>query len=163
MTGTLMSYDSLNRNARVYAKETVLRAVNEYQDKIKYGTTIGTLDRNDRMEKVTDVAKASHIVRDLRYHVYSERQEMIRISANHWLGLNIKTNDSYEVDIEIMENSSYGKVVTSLLDASIQLGISSRSITRRSIDTHEITDIELLSFDLVSSIDSTESTNPLFG
>lgn len=161
LTGTLMSYDSLNSNNRIYAKETMLKAIKEFQDKTKFGTTIGTLDRNDRLEKITDVSKASHVVRDLRYMVLTEKEEMIRISANHWLNMHLTTNDKYEVDIEILESTPYGRVVSDLLNAGIKLGISSRAITRRTVDTNEITDIELLSFDLISNPDSPEMINIL--
>lgn len=150
-----MSFDDSNKDERMYSKDAMIHAIEDFKDKIKFNTAYGTLDRNHSSEEsqngVMSLKRASHVIRELRYTMLTDKLEIVKKAANYWLYSEYKSSDKFEVDVEILLDTPYGRVVNNLLESGVQLGISSRCVTRRSLSDNSITSIELLSFDLISS------------
>jgi hypothetical protein len=127
MKGILQKADTLNQNGRVYPREILEREVRNYQKFIRENRALGECDHPD--SSVVELKKVSHIIRE----AYME--------GNICYGT-----------VEILDTPT-GKILKSLVEAGVTLGISSRGVgsTKKSGD-HQIVqdDFQLICWDFVS-------------
>jgi hypothetical protein len=127
MKGILQKAETLNQNGRVYPRDILEREVRNYQKFIRENRALGECDHPD--SSVVELKKVSHIVRE----AYME--------GNICHGV-----------VEILDTPC-GKILQSLVEAGVTLGISSRGVgsTRKAGD-HQIVqdDFQLICWDFVS-------------
>jgi len=127
MRGVLQKANTLNQNGRVYPQDILEREVRNYQKFIAENRALGELDHPD--SSVVELKNASHIVRE----AYMDR-------------------DICYGTVEILDTPS-GKILQSLVDAGVTLGISSRGVgsTRKEGD-HQVVqdDFQLICWDFVT-------------
>ena len=127
MKGILQKSNTLNQNGRIYPKEILEREVRNYQKFIAENRALGELDHPD--SSVVELKNASHIVRE----AYME-------------------GDVCYGTVEIL-NTPAGKILQSLIETGVTLGISSRGVgsTKREGD-HQVVqdDFQLICWDFVS-------------
>ncbi len=127
MKGILQKSDTLNQNGRVYPREILTREVRNYQKFIKENRALGECDHPD--SSVVELKNASHIVREA-----------------HMDG------DVCYGTVELLDTPS-GKILQSLVESGVTLGISSRGVgsTRRDGDRDVVQDdFQLICWDFVS-------------
>jgi len=125
--GILQKSDTLNQNGRVYPREILNREVRNYQKFIKENRALGECDHPD--SSVVELKNASHIIREARMD-----------------------NDTCYGTVELLDTPS-GKILQSLVESGITLGISSRGVgsTRREGDRDVVQDdFQLICWDFVS-------------
>lgn len=127
MKGILQKADTLNQNGRIYPLPILEREVRNYQKFIEENRALGECDHPD--SSVVELKNASHIVRE------AYMQEGVCYGT-----------------VELLDTPS-GKILQSLVESGITLGISSRGVgsTRRDGD-HDIVqdDFQLICWDFVS-------------
>ncbi len=127
MKGILQKSNTLNQNGRIYPIEILDREVRNYQKFIAENRALGELDHPD--SSVVELKNASHIVKE----AYMD-------------------GDICYGTVEILDTPS-GKILKSLVDSGVTLGISSRGVgsTRREGD-HQVVqdDFQLICWDFVS-------------
>ena len=127
MKGVLQKADTLNQNGRVYPSPVLEREVRNYQKFISENRALGELDHPDT--SVVELKNASHIVRE----------------AHMEDGIVYGT-------VELLDTPS-GKILQSLVESGVTLGISSRGVgsTSREGD-HDVVqdDFQLICWDYVS-------------
>lgn len=127
MKGILQKSETLNQNGRVYPRDILEREVRNYQKFIRENRALGECDHPD--SSVVELKKVSHIIREA-----------------HMEG------DICYGTVEILDTPC-GKILQSLVEAGVTLGISSRGVgsTRKSGD-HQIVqdDFQLICWDFVS-------------
>ena len=128
VTGVLQRAGAKNQNGRIYPKEILMREVTEYQKvQIAERRALGELDHPD--SSVVELKNASHIIRE----AYMD-------------------GDVCHGTVEILDTPS-GKILKSLVQSGVTLGISSRGVgsTRRDGD-HQVVqdDFQLICWDFVS-------------
>lgn len=127
MKGILQKAETLNQNGRVYPKDILEREIRNYQKFIQENRALGELDHPD--SSVVELKNASHTIRE----AYMEG------------------NIVYGV-VEIL-NTPSGKILQSLVESGITLGISSRGVgSTRSEGNMQIVqdDFQLICWDFVS-------------
>jgi hypothetical protein len=127
MKGVLQKADTLNQNGRVYPGEILSREVRNYQKFIKENRALGECDHPD--SSVVELKNASHIVRE----AYMEE-------------------DTCYGTVELLDTPA-GKILQSLVESGITLGISSRGVgsTRQDGDRDVVQDdFQLICWDFVS-------------
>lgn len=127
MRGILQKADTLNQNGRVYPSDILEREVRNYQKFIAENRALGELDHPD--SSVVELKNASHIVRE----AYMQG------------GVCYGT-------VEILDTPS-GKILKSLVDSGVTLGISSRGVgsTRKEGDYQVVQDdFQLICWDFVT-------------
>lgn len=127
MSGILQKADVLNQNGRVYPLEILEREVRNYQKFIKENRALGECDHPE--DSVVNLKNASHIVRE----AYIE-------------------NGIVYGKVELL-NTPSGKILQSLLESGVTLGISSRGLgsTRNEGDYVVVQDdFQLICWDFVS-------------
>jgi len=127
MKGVLQKADTLNQNGRIYPEHVLEREVRNYQKFIVENRALGELDHPD--SSVVNLKNVSHLVRE----AYLEK------------GVVYGT-------VEILDTPS-GKILQSLVDSGIKLGISSRGVgsTKKQGDYHVVQDdFQLICWDYVS-------------
>ena len=127
MKGILQKAETLNQNGRVYPKVILEREIRNYQKFIQENRALGELDHPD--SSVVELKNASHTVRE----AYME--------GNIVYGT-----------VEIL-NTPSGKILQSLVESGITLGISSRGVgSTRSEGNMQIVqdDFQLICWDFVS-------------
>lgn len=127
MKGILQKADTLNQNGRVYPIEILEREVRNYQKFIKENRALGECDHPD--SSVVELKNASHIVRE------AYMQDGVCYGT-----------------VELLDTPS-GKILQSLVESGVTLGISSRGVgsTRRSGDYDVVQDdFQLICWDFVS-------------
>jgi hypothetical protein len=102
MKGILQKSDTLNQNGRVYPRVILEREVRNYQKFIKENRALGELDHPD--SSVVELKNASHIIREAH----------------------MEGNICYGT-VEIL-NTPSGKILQSLVESGVTLGISSRGV-----------------------------------
>ncbi len=102
MKGILQKADTLNQNGRVYPRVILEREVRNYQKFIKENRALGELDHPD--SSVVELKNASHIIREAH----------------------MEGNICYGT-VEIL-NTPSGKILQSLVESGVTLGISSRGV-----------------------------------
>ena len=127
LRGVLQKSDTLNQNGRVYPKAILEREVRNYQKFIQENRALGECDHPD--SSVVELKNASHIVRDA-----------------HMEG------DVCHGTVELL-NTPSGKILQSLVESGVTLGISSRGVgTTSNQGGNQIVqeDFQLICFDMVS-------------
>lgn len=127
MKGILQKAETLNQNGRMYPRDILEREVRNYQKFIRENRALGECDHPD--SSVVELKKVSHIIREAH----------------------MEGNVCYGT-VEILDTPC-GKILQSLVEAGVTLGISSRGVgsTRKSGD-HQIVqdDFQLICWDFVS-------------
>ena len=127
MKGILQKAETLNQNGRIYPRAILEREIRNYQKFIKENRALGELDHPD--SSVVELKNASHTVRE----AYME-------------------GDIVYGTVEIL-NTPSGKILQSLVERGITLGISSRGVgsTRSKGDMQIVQDdFQLICWDFVS-------------
>lgn len=127
LRGILQRADTLNQNGRVYPRSVLEREIINYQKFIKENRALGECDHPDT--SVIELKNVSHIVRSAE------------IQGEDVVGT-----------IEILDTPN-GKIVQSLIESGVTLGISSRGVgsTRSEGSTQVVQDdFQLICFDMVS-------------
>lgn len=127
MKGILQKSDTLNQNGRIYPRPILEREVRNYQKFIKENRALGECDHPE--SSVVELKNASHIVRE----AYME-------------------GDVCMGTVELLDTPS-GKILQSLVESGVTLGISSRGVgsTRRDGDYDVVQDdFQLICWDYVS-------------
>jgi len=127
MNGILQKADTLNQNGRVYPGPILEREVRNYQKFIQENRALGELDHPD--SSVVELKNASHIVRE----AYMNEGVCYGI-------------------VELLDTPA-GKILQSLVESGVTLGISSRGVGSTSRDgDHEVVqdDFQLICWDFVS-------------
>jgi len=127
MRGILQKANTLNQNGRVYPLDILDREVRNYQKFIAENRALGELDHPD--SSVVELKNASHIVRE----AYMQ-------------------GDVCYGSVEILDTPS-GKILKSLVDSGVTLGISSRGVgsTRKEGDYQVVQDdFQLICWDFVT-------------
>ncbi len=127
MKGILQKADTLNQNGRIYPLPILEREVRNYQKFIQENRALGECDHPD--SSVVELKNASHIVRE------AYMQEGVCYGT-----------------VELLDTPS-GKILQSLVESGITLGISSRGVgsTQRDGDQDIVQDdFQLICWDFVS-------------
>ena len=127
MRGVLQKANTLNQNGRVYPIDILEREVRNYQKFIAENRALGELDHPD--SSVVELKNASHIVRE----AYMQ-------------------GDICYGSVEILDTPS-GKILKSLVDSGVTLGISSRGVgsTKKEGDYQVVQDdFQLICWDFVT-------------
>ena len=127
LKGIIQRANTLNQNGRIYPNSILEREIMNYQELIQENRALGECDHPDT--SVVELKNVSHIVREAK----------------------MQGDDVYGV-IEILDTPS-GKIIQSLIESGITLGISSRGVgsTQRRGDTQVVQeDFQLICFDMVS-------------
>ena len=127
LKGVLQKSDTLNQNGRIYPRAILERELRNYQKFIRENRALGECDHPDT--SVVELKNASHIVRDA----------------------NMEGDTVYGI-VELLDTPS-GKILQSLIESGVTLGISSRGVgtTRRDGDNQVVNeDFQLICFDMVS-------------
>ena len=102
MKGILQKAETLNQNGRVYPRVILEREIRNYQKFIKENRALGELDHPD--SSVVELKNASHIIKEAH------------MDGNIVYGT-----------VEIL-NTPSGKILQSLVESGVTLGISSRGV-----------------------------------
>jgi len=127
LRGILQKADTLNQNGRVYPKAILEREVRNYQKFIRENRALGECDHPDT--SVVELKNASHIIRE----------------AHMDDGICYGT-------VELL-NTPAGKILQSLVESGVTLGISSRGVgtTKRDGDVQVVQDdFQLICWDFVA-------------
>jgi hypothetical protein len=127
LKGIIQRANTLNQNGRIYPQSILEREVINYQKLIQENRALGECDHPE--SSVVELKNVSHIVREAK----------------------MQGDDVYGV-IEIL-NTPSGKIIQSLIESGVTLGISSRGVgsTKRQGDTQIVQDdFQLICFDMVS-------------
>ena len=127
MRGVLQKADTLNQNGRIYPIHVLEREVRNYQKFIVENRAMGELDHPD--SSVVNLKNVSHVVREAH----------------------LESGTVYGT-IELLDTPS-GKILQSLVDSGVKLGISSRGVgsTKKQGDYHIVQDdFQLICWDYVS-------------
>jgi len=127
LSGVIQRANTLNQNGRVYPHSILQREIMNYQKLIQENRAMGECDHPD--SSVVELKNVSHVVREARME-----------------------GDNVYGTIEIL-NTPSGKIIQSLIESGVTLGISSRGVgsTQRSGDTQVVQeDFQLICFDMVS-------------
>jgi hypothetical protein len=127
MSGVLQKSDTLNQNGRIYPQAVLEREIRNYQKFIIENRALGELDHPD--DSVVNLKNVSHVVREAI------------MEGNLVRGI-----------VEILDTPS-GKILQSLIESGIKLGISSRGVgsTRKQGEYQVVQDdFQLICWDFVS-------------
>jgi hypothetical protein len=127
MKGILQKASTLNQNGRIYPQAILEREVRNYQKFIKESRALGECDHPD--SSVVELKNASHIVRE----AYME-------------------GDICYGSVELLDTPS-GKILQSLVESGVTLGISSRGVGSTKADgEYQVVqdDFQLICWDFVS-------------
>jgi len=127
MKGILQKADTLNQNGRIYPQHVLEREIRNYQKFIVENRALGELDHPD--SSVVNLKNVSHLIRE----AYLE-------------------GDVVYGTVEILD-TPYGKILQSLVESGVKLGISSRGVgsTKKQGDYHVVQDdFQLICWDYVS-------------
>ena len=127
LSGKLQEADIQNGNGRVYPYKTLMREVKNYQKLVKENRALGELDHPD--DSVINLKNASHMVTSV------------------WM-----EDKSVMGKVKVL-NTPSGKILRSLVESGVKLGISSRgmgSVSESNDTTVVQEDFQLICFDFVS-------------
>ena len=127
MKGILQKSETLNQNGRVYPQVILEREIRNYQKFIKENRALGELDHPD--SSVVELKNASHMIKEAH----------------------MEGNVVYGT-VEIL-NTPSGKILQSLVESGVTLGISSRGVgsTKSQGDMQIVQDdFQLICWDFVS-------------
>lgn len=127
MKGILQKSETVNQNGRIYPQSILAREIKNYQKFIQENRALGELDHPD--SSVVELKNASHIIREAY----------------------MQGNVVYGT-VEVL-NTPSGKILQSLVESGVTLGISSRGVgsTRPQGDMQIVQDdFQLICWDFVS-------------
>jgi len=127
LSGIMQKADALNGNGRVYPRNVLEKEMKNYQKLVKERRALGELDHPD--DSVINLKNASHLV-----------------TSVWWDGENVMGK------VRVLDTPS-GKVLKSLVEVGVRLGISSRglgSTKEKNGKTYVNDDFQLICFDFVS-------------
>lgn len=127
LKGIIQRANTLNQNGRIYPRSILEREILNYQKLIKENRALGECDHPE--SSVVELKNVSHIIREAR----------------------MEGDDVYGT-IEILDTPS-GKIIQSLIESGITLGISSRGVgsTASQAGSQIVQeDFQLICFDMVS-------------
>ena len=127
LKGIIQKANTLNQNGRIYPRSVLEREILNYQKLIKENRALGECDHPD--SSVVELKNVSHIVREA-----------------------YMTGDDVYGTIEVLDTPS-GKIIQSLIESGVTLGISSRGVgsTSSKGNTQVVQDdFQLICFDMVS-------------
>lgn len=127
MRGILQKSETLNQNGRVYPRSILEREVRNYQKFIKESRALGECDHPE--SSVVELKKVSHIIRE----AYMEGDICYGV-------------------VELLD-TPMGKILQSLVESGVTLGISSRGVgsTKRDGDSQVVQDdFQLICWDFVA-------------
>lgn len=128
LKGILQRAETLNQNGRIYPRAVLEREIRNYQKFINENRALGEIDHPSH--SVVELKNVSHIIR---------AAEMDSEGIVHG-------------SVEVL-NTPGGKILRSLIESGVTLGISSRGVgsTRKEGDTDVVQDdFQLVCFDMVS-------------
>lgn len=128
LQGIIQKADTQNQNKRIYPKEILHREIENYQKAVRENRAVGELDHPESSS--VSLQNVSHIIREMGWH------------GNDVLGR-----------VEILPTPK-GKILESLLEAGVVIGISSRGVgstekTNEGLDMVQ-PDFQIICFDIVS-------------
>jgi hypothetical protein len=127
LSGIMQKADCVNGNGRVYPHQVLAKEVVNYQKIVKEHRALGELDHPE--DSVINLRNASHMITEVWW------------SGNDVMG-----------KAKVLDTPS-GKILRSLVDSGVTLGISSRgmgSVTENNGETMVEDDFQLICFDFVS-------------
>ena len=127
LKGVLQKSETVNQNGRIYPKAILEREVRNYQKFIEENRALGECDHPD--SSVVELKNVSHLVKE----AYVE-------------------GDTVYGSVELLDTPC-GKILQSLVEAGVKLGISSRGVgsTKRQGDYQVVQDdFQLICWDFVS-------------
>lgn len=127
LKGILQKADTVNQNGRIYPRQILEREIRNYQKFIQENRALGEADHP--ADSVVSLKNVSHIIRE----AYME--------GNIVYGT-----------VEVL-NTPCGKILQSLLEANVKLGISSRGVgTTKTQGDYQVVqdDFQLICWDMVS-------------
>ena len=134
LSGKLQQADTENGNGRIYPYNVLAREVKNYEKLVKESRALGELDHPD--DSVINLKNASHLVTSI------------------WM-----EGESVMGKVKVLETPS-GKVLKSLVEAGVTLGISSRgmgSVENKNGKTYVQEDFQLICFVFVSEPSTPEA------
>lgn len=135
LKGIMQKADTLNQNGRVYPRDILEREVRNYQKFIIENRALGEADHPE--SSVVNIKNVSHIVKEC----YMDDRGVVYGT------------------IELLDTPS-GKIIQSLIEAGVKLGISSRGIgSTKKQGEHVIVqeDFQLICFDMVTEPSTTQA------
>lgn len=135
LKGIMQKADALNQNGRVYPKDILEREVRNYQKFIVENRALGEADHPE--SSVINIKNVSHIVKEC----YMDDKGIVYGT------------------IELLDTPS-GKIIQSLVEAGVKLGISSRGIGSTKKQGDHVTvqeDFQLICFDMVTEPSTTQA------
>jgi len=134
LSGKLQQADTENGNGRVYPYNIIAREVKNYEKLVRESRALGELDHPD--DSVINLKNASHLVTSI------------------WM-----EGESVMGKVRVLDTPS-GKVLKSLVEAGVTLGISSRgmgSVENKNGKMYVQEDFQLICFDFVSEPSTPEA------
>lgn len=127
--GIIQKAETKNQNGRVYPRSVLVREIENYQKAVRENRAIGECDHPD--SSTVSLQKASHVIREM-----------------YWDGNNVMGV------IEVLPKLPCGKILESLIESGITLGISSRGVgsTSKNESGADMVqdDYQLCAFDMVA-------------
>jgi hypothetical protein len=127
LSGIMQKADAVNGNGRVYPHKILSREVENYQKLVKENRALGELDHPE--DSIINLRNASHMITEV-----------------WWNGSDVMGK------AKVLDTPS-GKILRSLVESGVTLGISSRgmgSVTEGNGETMVEDDFQLICFDFVS-------------
>jgi len=127
LKGILQKCNTLNQNGRIYPESILSREILNYQKFIKENRALGECDHPD--SSVVELKNVSHIVRE----AYMDGENVVGI-------------------VELLDTPA-GKILQSLVESGVTLGISSRGVgSTKDNGAAQVVqeDFQLICFDMVS-------------
>lgn len=128
LQGIIQKADTKNQNKRIYPHDVLAREIENYQKAVRENRAVGELDHPETSS--VSLKNVSHIIREMM-----------------WDGANVIGR------VEVLPTPQ-GKVLESLLEAGVTIGISSRGVgstekTNEGLDMVQ-PDYQIICFDIVS-------------
>ncbi len=128
LKGPMQRCEAPNQNKRIYPRRVLQREFENYQKAVRENRAVGELDHPET--STVSLEKVSHIVREMWW------------DGNTWMG-----------KVEVL-NTPSGKILSSLIDSGVTLGISSRGVGSTNSNNEGLDlvadDFTLVCFDMVA-------------
>ncbi len=127
LSGVIQRADSKNYNGRIYPRDILEKEIRNYQILVNERRALGQLDHTD--QSLVELKDVSHLITELR-----------------WEGNDVVGR------LEILDTPN-GKIVKSLIESGVKLGVSSRavgSIKEQNGASYVQSDLQMICWDIVS-------------
>ena len=128
LQGIIQKADTKNQNKRIYPRSLLMREIENYQKAVRENRAVGELDHPESSS--VSLKNVSHIIREMWWN---DKDVMGRV--------------------EILPTPQ-GKILESLIDSGVTIGISSRGVgsTEQTNEGHDVVqpDFQIICFDIVS-------------